>query len=177
MRDARLRARHSHNQIAPPDGCRRDSRVHTHYRSWCLNHAISLHACTYKECPRGCRASLNPGAGPAAAPSPLLHVEIFPPHCTLDSCLPHWAASTPPSGYFILVQDSQLMPRGHQPSEGYPPRDHFLLYSMFFDFCLFNCHTHVLVISPTHYYVISCNIISRAYYFIYYYVNQYSPIL
>ena len=34
-----------------------------------------------------------------------------------------------------------------------PPRDHSTLYISFFDFCLFNCHTLVLVISPIHYYV------------------------
>ena len=42
---------------------------------------------------------------------------------------------------------------------------------MFFNFCLFNCHTHVLVISLTLYYVTSRNIMSQAYYSLYYFIT------
>ena len=80
-----------------------------------------------------------------------------------------WAALYAPK-WFIQVQDSLALPPGRSSLRSLTVQEIMPYCFMFFDFCLFNCHTHVLVISPTLYYVISSNIMSRAYYSLYYYV-------
>ena len=67
--------------------------------------------------------------------------------------------STPPSDYIQSPGEPSIASWQTISRRPNPPRDPFTLYPMFFDFCLFNCHTHVLVISPTHYYVTLYNII------------------
>ena len=115
--------------------------------------------CTYKEQLGGCLASLNTGAGPTAAPRS--------PPCGNLSTTPHpkrtsstLGQPSTPQVIISKVQDSLGLPPGRPSLGGLTlPEIYWLCIFMFFDFCLFNCHTHVLVISPTHYYITLCNII------------------
>ena len=114
---------------------------------------------TYKEQRSGCSTSLNPGAGPVAAPRSPHHGNLpTTPH-------PRWASSA-------LYAPKWLSSPG-QPSiaswqifsrTANSPRDQLFYSHCSSIFCLLNYHTRVLVISPTLYYVISRTIISRAYY-------------
>ena len=74
-----------------------------------------------------------------------------------------WAALYAPK-WFSQVQDSLALPPGRSSLRGLTLQEIIIVLFLFFDFCLFNCHTRVLVISSTLYYVISHNIMSRAYY-------------
>ena len=124
---------------------------------------LSSAPCTYKEHLRGCLASLNTGAGPAEAPrSPHGNLPTTP-HPRLKSS----TLGSPLHPQVVIFQrPGQPTIAFWQPSlGGLTPPEIISLCNLFFDFCLFNCQTHVLVISHTHYYVTLYNII-WAYYFI-----------
>ena len=124
---------------------------------------------SYKEQLWGCLASLNPGAGPVAAPrSPRGNLPTTP-HPRRTSSTLGLQPAMPQVIY--QVQDSLALPPGRPSLRILTLKEiTVVLFLLFFDFCLFNCHTHVLVISPTLYYVISRNIISVGILLIYYFV-------
>ena len=79
----------------------------------------------------------------------------------------HLGSPLRPQVIISKVQDSLALLPGRPSLRGLTLLEIIpLCIFMFFDFCLLNCHTHVLVISPTHYYVTSRKIISWSYYFI-----------
>ena len=132
---------------------------------------------TYKEHRRCCLASLNTGAGPTAAP-------CSPPHGNLPTT-PHPRLTSSTLGQPSTPQSDFIQSPG-QPSiaswqtisrRPNPSRDHSTLYFCSSISVYLIVTLTCMVISPTHYYVTSRNIISRAYYFIILLRFHYSRIL